>query len=159
VAVTGAGSARIKAGVLDIAAGFGEGVTFVSGATGVLELADWTGFTGTVGGLSMTGTNSIDLAGFTLTGAKVGYAGTTASGVLTVSNGTQTAKIHLTGDYLTSTFTLSSDGHGGTTVKDPPAALVQALASFAAPSAGLAFRGPQAVADYLPHLLRRVDRA
>jgi hypothetical protein len=128
-------------------------VSFITGATGVLELSDWTAFTGTVGGLSTTGTNSIDLAGFTLTGAKASYSGTTAAGVLTVSNGTQTAKIHLIGDYLGSSFTLAGDGHGGTTVKDPPAALVQALATFPASPAAPASARPQAVADPLPTLL------
>jgi len=41
--------------------------------------------------------------------------------VLTVTNGTQTAKIKLSGDYLTAKFTTGSDGHGGTTVVDPTA--------------------------------------
>ena len=47
------------------------------------------------------------------------YAGTAASGVLSVTDGTHTAKIHLTGEYTTSTLTVSSDGHGGTTIVDP----------------------------------------
>jgi hypothetical protein len=58
--------------------------------------------------------------------------------VLTVTNGSQTAKIDLTGNYLGHTFTVAFDGHGGVTVKDPPAAsagLVQAMAGFATPSA------------------------
>ena len=42
-----------------------------------------------------------------------------AAGTLTVSNGTQTAKIALTGDYLSSTWSVSSDGNGGTNVVDP----------------------------------------
>jgi len=44
--------------------------------------------------------------------------------MLTVTGGAQVAKINLTGDYLTSTFTLSSDGHGGTVVTDPPPQLL-----------------------------------
>src|SRR4029077_1948201 len=43
-----------------------------------------------------------------------------AGGTLTVSDGTHTAKITLLGDYSLSTFTPSSDGHGGTSVVDPP---------------------------------------
>ncbi|HXU99048.1 MAG TPA: hypothetical protein VG166_00940, partial [Caulobacteraceae bacterium] len=129
--VSGTGAAHIKAGVLDIAGGFAETVTFVSGATGTLELTDFKGFTGHVKGLSLTGANAIDLAGFTLAGAKATYSGTTAAGVLTVTNGTQTARINLTGDYTAATFTVASDGHGGVLVKDPPiAALTQAMAAF-----------------------------
>ena len=144
-AVTGAGTGQIKNGVLNIAAAFGETVTFVSGATGQLRLTDFKDFTGTVKGLSLTGTNTIDLAGFTLTGAKASYKGTTA-GVLTVTNGTQTAKISLTGNYTGSTFTVASDGHGGVTVKDPAVSatpLSQAIASFpTGPAPGFAGTAP-----------------
>ena len=52
------------------------------------------------------------------------YSGTSTSGVLTVADGSHVAKITLEGDYLASTFTVSSDGHGGTTVVDPPAASI-----------------------------------
>jgi hypothetical protein len=143
-AVTGTGTGQIKNGVLNIAASFGETVTFVSGATGQLRLTDFKDFTGTVKGLSLTGANTIDLAGFTLTGAKASYSGTTASGVLTVSNGTQTAKITLMGNYTASTFTVASDGHGGVIVKDPtgppsPAqALIAGMASFSSGAGGSA---------------------
>jgi hypothetical protein len=128
--VTGTGGAKIKTGVLNIAAKFGEAVTFLTGATGQLRLTDFTQFSGAVAGFSHTGANSIDLAGFTKTGAKASYAGTTVSGTLTVTNGTQTAKVHLTGDYTAATFTLASDGHGGVLVKDPSAPLAQATAAF-----------------------------
>jgi hypothetical protein len=59
--------------------------------------------------------------------------------VLTVTDGTHTAKIALLGNYTASTFTLSDDGHGGTKVVDPqlvgtpqssPAPLAQAMAGF-----------------------------
>jgi hypothetical protein len=128
--VTGTGGAKIKTGVLNLAAKFGEAVTFLSGATGQLRLTDFTQFSGQVAGFSHTGANSIDLAGFTLSGAKASYAGTTASGTLTVTNGTQTAKVHLTGDYTAATFTLANDGHSGVLVKDPSAPLAQAMAAF-----------------------------
>ena len=42
-------------------------------------------------------------------------------GTLTITNGAQTEKIALTGDYLSSTWTVSSDGAGGTKVVDPVA--------------------------------------
>jgi hypothetical protein len=37
-----------------------------------------------------------------------------------VTDGSHSAKIALLGNYLASTFTTSSDGHGGTNVIDPP---------------------------------------
>ena len=40
-------------------------------------------------------------------------------------DGTHTANIALLGNYLASTFVPSSDGHGGTSVVDPPAAANQ----------------------------------
>ena len=39
--------------------------------------------------------------------------------MLTISNGTQTATIALQGDYLSSYWTVSSDGNGGTVIVDP----------------------------------------
>ena len=45
--------------------------------------------------------------------------GNATGGTLTVTDGTKTAHIALSGDYLSSTWTLSSDGKGGTTVVDP----------------------------------------
>ena len=123
-AVSGAGAVDIRAGVLDFSAGFAGTVSFVAGSTGTLELADFKDFTGHVRGLSLTGANAIDLVGFTLTGATATYSGTTAAGVLTVTNGAQTAKISLSGNYTGSTFTVTSDGHGGVIVKDPAGAAV-----------------------------------
>jgi hypothetical protein len=136
--VTGSGMGEIKAGTLNVASAFAQTVTFLSGATGVLKLTDFTDFTGRVKGLSTTGVNSIDLVGlaFSATKSKATYTGTTASGVLKVTNGTLTASIVLTGNYLGHAFTLSSDGSGGTKVVDPPAAapLAQAAAAFRPPS-------------------------
>jgi hypothetical protein len=68
--------------------------------------------------------------------------------VLTVTDGTNTAHITLMGNYTASTFTVSSDGAGGTKVVDPTKAtlttppkqplaaapLVIAMASFGAGS-------------------------
>jgi hypothetical protein len=57
--------------------------------------------------------------------------------VLTVSDGTHTARIALRGNYASATFTVKNDGGGGTVVTDPPAtarahAFITAMASFAA---------------------------
>jgi len=54
-------------------------------------------------------------------------AATGSSGTLTVTDGTHTADLTLLGQYATANFSLSSDGAGGTFVKDP--ALVGSAAS------------------------------
>ena len=78
------------------------------------------------------------------------YSGTTTSGVLTVTEGANTAKITLEGNYLSSTFTLSAAPGGGTLVVDPTKAaapahvvgpapahqFIAAMAGFDAPKAG-----------------------
>ena len=129
-AVTGTGVIKIGSGAADFTsttATLSEDVTF-TGTTGVLELANSQHFTGTISGFSKTGTTSLDLAdiAFTAGTTKASYSGTTTSGVLTVTSGSEVASITLEGNYTTSTFTVSSDGRGGTTVVDPTKAQVQA---------------------------------
>jgi hypothetical protein len=99
---------------------------FAAGASGVLKLDAASSYTGAVSGL--TPTDTLDLASLAF-GANmtVGYSGTASGGTLTVGNGTQSANIALLGNYLASTFVLSSDGHGGTFVVDPPQAQTAAL--------------------------------
>jgi hypothetical protein len=109
---------KIAGGTADFASTFTENVAFTT-AGGVLELADATTYTGSISGFAKTSITSLDLTDITFTGATVSYSGTTASGVLTVKSGAETAKIALTGNYTASTFTLANDGHGGTTVTDP----------------------------------------
>ena len=94
-----------------------QSVTF-AGTTGTLKLEDPQAFTGLVSGLS--GADAIDLSGFAY-GANVTatYLGNATGGTLTVTDGAETARIALSGNYLSSTWTLSSDGKGGTVVVDP----------------------------------------
>jgi hypothetical protein len=40
--------------------------------------------------------------------------------VLTVTDGTHTASVVLLGQYTAGQFTSASDGHGGTSIGDPP---------------------------------------
>jgi hypothetical protein len=118
-AVTGAGTVKIAGGTADFASAFTENVAFTT-AGGVLELADATTYTGTITGFAKTSITSLDLTDIAFTGATVSYSGTTTSGVLTVKSGSEVAKIKLTGDYLSSTFTLGKDAGSGTIVTDPP---------------------------------------
>jgi uncharacterized repeat protein (TIGR03803 family) len=75
--------------------------------------------TGKVSGL--TASDTLDLSNLTHgPNMTVGYSGRGAGGPLSASNGAQSANIALLGNYLSATFTLASDGHGGTSAIDPP---------------------------------------
>ena len=105
-------------GSAEISGASSQAVTF-EGATGTLKLDDAPAFTGHISGL--TGADAIDLADISYgANTKATFSGNANGGTLTVTNGTQTANIALLGNYLTSGWTLSSDGHGGTVVVDPP---------------------------------------
>jgi hypothetical protein len=143
--VTSAGSAVISAGTLTFGSSFSEAVAF-TGTSGELVLAQSQGYVAQISGFSLTGGTSLDLKdiGFVSAGEAT-FSGTATSGVLTVTDGVHTAHITLIGDYLTSTFTASSDGHGGVIVVDPrrpastasPHAFIAAMAGLA-PTGGLA---------------------
>ncbi len=140
-AVTGAGKVLIDGGTADFTSTFNQKVRFVTGAAGVLELARSRIYTGAIVGFSRTGDTSLDLADIAFGGStRVSYSGTTTSGVLTVTDGTHSAHIKLRGDYTASTFNVSSDGHGGTTLVDPtrspPHVFIAAMAGMGASGAG-----------------------
>jgi hypothetical protein len=153
-AVTGAGTVDIQAGIANFWSSFSENVTF-GGAHGELQLAKSQAYTGTIFGFSLTGGTSLDLRdiGFSAGHTKATYSGSATGGVLTVVDGTHTAHIGLAGNFTGSTFTTSSDGHGGTIVVDPasqgPAAIpkaaavlpfITAMASFDAEGGGSHWR-------------------
>jgi hypothetical protein len=142
-AVSGAGSVTLGGGSAYFASTFTDDVTMTAGFKGVLELGQSQSYTGTIKGFSKTGANQLDLDDIQFisgtTNASYVYNAATKSGVLTVTDGTHSAHIKLAGNYSASTFEVSSDGHGGTMVKDPtatPQAFAGALASFGAPTAG-----------------------
>jgi hypothetical protein len=102
---------------VEIAGVSGQSVTF-AGPTGILILDASLAFTGQVAGLS--GSGALDLADLSYgANTTASFSGNAGGGTLTVTNGTQTANVTLQGDYLSSSWTLSSDGHGGTIVVDP----------------------------------------
>jgi hypothetical protein len=120
-------SATIGTGAtLELAAADSGPVTF-SGPTGTLVLDHSSTFTGQIfdltGNGTPTGSDQIDLKDIAFgPGTSVSYAGTSSGGLLTVSDDqNHTANISLAGNYAASTFSLSSDGSGGTIVIDPPA--------------------------------------
>ena len=96
-----------------------QSVSF-QGPTGTLKLDDAGAFAGQVSGLS--GSDALDLGDIKYgANTTATYLGNSSGGVLTVSDGTHTANIDLVGNYLSSSWDLSSDSHGGTMVVDPVA--------------------------------------
>jgi aryl-phospho-beta-D-glucosidase BglC (GH1 family) len=109
---------------VELASGVNSAVKF-AGATGTLVLDQSTTYTGQVYGLSgngsLVGSDHIDLKDIVFaSGVSESFSGNTTGGTLTVTDGqNHTTHIALVGNYVNSTFSLSSDGHGGTIVIDP----------------------------------------
>jgi len=137
-AVTGTGKIEMFGkGTLEIDGEQGGTIAFGSGSTGRLVLGDSADFSGTITGFSKTGANSIDLEDIDFadgpTATYVANKNANSGGVLTVSDGTRTATIKLTGaNYgASANFALRQDGGTGTVVVDPsPHAFAAAMAGF-----------------------------
>jgi large repetitive protein len=94
-------------------------VTF-EGTTGTLRLDNASAYTGQISGLA--GSDAIDLTNVSFSASTTAsFLGNTDGGTLTITDGTHTSDITLVGNYLQSTWDISSDGNGGTTVVDPVA--------------------------------------
>jgi hypothetical protein len=131
-AVTGNGNFQINAGAtLEFGSSVASGATITFGSgTGELKLdapgsfaATIAGFTGTQA--DATHSDVIDLAGINETSAN--FHETYAGGVLTVTDGTNTAV--LTFSNFNSSFKFASDGNGGTLIFDPPSSSPAAVAA------------------------------
>ena len=122
IAGTGSFVAR-NGGSLEFEAADSEKVKFVAGATGTLKIDHslTAPFTGTIAGL--TKNDSVDLADLTWVKGHMHaiFSGSASGGVLTVSDGSSRVELDLSGNYTTSTWVLSKDSSGGTTVTDPAA--------------------------------------
>jgi autotransporter passenger strand-loop-strand repeat protein len=96
-----------------------SGKTTFAGLTGALWLDKPSTFTGKV--VDFGPLDSIDLPGIPYgTHTTLGYLenrGNTG-GVLTVRNGTHSAKIALLGNYIAGSFVTAADGHGGTLITE-----------------------------------------
>jgi hypothetical protein len=114
--------AVISAGAtLELPSAYSGTVSFAA-TTGTLKIDNSSSFSGKIAGQLAIG-DVIDLADITAgANATIGYSGNNSPGTLTVSDGTHTASIALLGNYSLANFTASSDGHGGTSVVDPPPA-------------------------------------
>lgn len=132
VILGGNGAITIEAGATaeidSVASGSGPytGLVTFEAATGTLALDQPYSFTGQIAGISGSG-NVLDLAGFdaahhTVAATSGSYsAGTTTLTVTDSSNAANPLHLTLTGDYSASTWTVTSDGHGGANIVDPPA--------------------------------------
>ena len=93
-------------------------VTFV-GPTGTLQINQSASFKGTISGFN--GQDQIDLTDMAFSANNsIGYAAnsTNSGGNLMVSSGGNSANIALLGNYIASSFAMSSDGHGGTLISE-----------------------------------------
>ena len=112
-AVVGAGA------TLELTSEYSGTVSF-AGSTGTLKIDNSSSFSGAIAGQLAVG-DVIDLADITYgPNTTIHYSGNNSPGTLTVSDGTHTASIALQGNYSPANFTAMSDGHGGTSVVDPP---------------------------------------
>jgi len=114
------GSATIGTGAtLELQAGDSATVTFQA-PTGTLQLDDAPTFSGQIvnftGNGSLSGSDQIDLRNINYSSVQDSYA----NGVLTVTDGSNTAELSFSGSYTLANFDFASDGSGGTIVYDPP---------------------------------------
>jgi hypothetical protein len=122
--VIGIVTAIAAGAMVELAGASNAAVKFV-GATGTLILDQSAAFSGQINNLTgngnLNGSDQLDLKDIVFAaGVTDSYTGNSSGGVLTVSDAqNHVAHIALTGNYIGSTFSLSSDGHGGTVVVDP----------------------------------------
>jgi hypothetical protein len=114
--VTGSGLASIfGSSIIEFGAASSEAVAFDAAASGTLKLDSSAAFTGVISGFGES--DHIDLADIA-GGATASYLANAAGsgGVLTVSDGTHTANLALSGQYDPAGFHLASDTLGGVLV-------------------------------------------
>ena len=111
------------AGKTEITQASSENVAFLANSIGQLLLDQPTSYTGQISGFGANTSQSIDLSNLDFAaGVQVSYAannGANTSGVLTVTDGTNTDQLNLTGTYTLANFDVASDGNGGTLLTDP----------------------------------------
>lgn len=138
--VVGDGSAKLgKGGYLTFQAGFDQSVAFLRGG-GRLTLAQSQSYSATISGFQTSGASGawvLDLRDIGFVDAhEATFSGTSSGGVLTVSDGTHTAQIHLRGNYLSDQFVVGSDFSGGVSISATSARLqhfVSVAASLTSP--------------------------
>ena len=119
--IAGTGSFVVmNGGSLEFGAADSENVTFATGSTGTLKVDHslTARFTGTIAGLTQH--NMVDLADLTWVKGQMHatFSGNSAGGLLTVTDGSHSVELKLSGNYTTSRWALSHDGSGGTEIVD-----------------------------------------
>jgi hypothetical protein len=118
-AVSGTGTATVQgAGSIEFGSTTTSNITFGSGG-GTVTFDAASTLTGKLSVTGFTLGDTIDLANINFTGSGPSLAFN--KGVLTVSDGTHTAKLNMVGNYTLASFHAKSDGSGGTLITDPPA--------------------------------------
>jgi VCBS repeat-containing protein len=115
--LSGNGSAIIDgAGTLDLESSSTANVAFGSSAAGTLKLGDSFHFKGTISGFDSS--DRIDLVNVDFGTASIGYRENAAGtgGTLTISDGAQTAELHLLGHYSADNLSVVTDQAKGTLV-------------------------------------------
>ena len=121
-AVTGKGTATIAGGgQIEFGAATTAAINFTgTGGTAVFDLA--THVTGKISGFALG--DLMDLTDISYgASTSLTYKSNAAhtAGTLTVTDGVNTAKLALVGDYTQSSFSIANDGSGGTLISDPSA--------------------------------------
>ena len=132
------GATTIGAGAtLELAAADSSSVTF-AGSTGMLRLDHSSTFGGSIsnfgGNGTLLGSDQIDLRDVKYGSVQDSFA----KGALTVTDGSDTAKLLFDGSYTLANFKFASDGNGGTIVYDPPVPTPSQSSSETAGKASLA---------------------
>ena len=136
--------ATIAAGAsLDIGTASSETVTF-TGGTGSLVLADPEAFSGQIVGFTGTApdaanSDTIDLVGINYDSPNFAETYNATTGLLTVTDGTNSAS--MTFDNFNATLDFASDGDGGTLITDPPATGSSGATANASLDWGMKFDG------------------
>jgi hypothetical protein len=124
--VSGSGSFTLKPGTVlqfDRSVAAGANIDFFSKSGGDLLLLDGPQFGGAIHGFGGANTDEIDVrnVNFTSAGFKLSYSGNATQGVLSLTDGFNTAHLKMVGSYTKANFHASADGFGGTQIFDPPA--------------------------------------
>ena len=119
-AVSGNGTATVQGtGSIKFGSTTTASTTFAVGANGTVTFDASSKLTSKLSITGFTLGDTIDLADINYSGSGPTLAFN--SGVLTVSDGTDTAKIKMIGSFTLASFHAAPDGSGGTLITDPPA--------------------------------------
>jgi large repetitive protein len=118
-AVSGTGTATVQgAGSIEFGSTTTSNITFAAGADGTVTFDAASTLTGKLSVTGFTLGDTIDLADINFSGGGPTLA--FSKGVLTVSDGTHTAKLNMVGNFTLASFHAAPDGSGGTLITDPP---------------------------------------